>query len=178
MSRNGRTPSSSLPSRPCATSCLLQSSHHHMPASFSIDVRQHVKIKKIPGGMPCDSEYVDGAVITTNVVHKQMVRTVSNPWVMLVTLPFEFHCIEGQYMHLDPLVNKEKHTLPISWDTLPHSAPMSSLLKSLSAVLRLRLWLNTILQLHAPLSCIITASILHFKEHTTYCLRLSTATGA
>ena len=28
------------------------------------------------------------------------------------------------------------------------------------------------------LSRIITASILHFKEHTTYCLRLSTATGA
>ena len=27
------------------------------------------------------------------------------------------------------------------------------------------------------LSRIITASILHFKEHTTYCLRLSTATG-
>ena len=27
-------------------------------------------------------------------------------------------------------------------------------------------------------SRIITASILHFKEHTTYCLRLSTATGA
>ena len=28
------------------------------------------------------------------------------------------------------------------------------------------------------LSRIITASILHFKEHTTYCLRLLTATGA
>ena len=28
-----------------------------------------------------------------------------------------------------------------------------------------------------PVSCIIMASILHFKEHTTYCLRLSTATG-
>ena len=27
------------------------------------------------------------------------------------------------------------------------------------------------------LSRITTASILHFKEHTTYCLRLSTATG-
>ena len=30
----------------------------------------------------------------------------------------------------------------------------------------------------ASLSRIITASILHFKEHTTYCFRLSTATGA
>ena len=32
--------------------------------------------------------------------------------------------------------------------------------------------------LEHALSCIITASILHFKEHTTHCLRLSTATGA
>ena len=29
-----------------------------------------------------------------------------------------------------------------------------------------------------PVSCIITVSILHFKVHTTYCLRLSMATGA
>ena len=34
-----------------------------------------------------------------------------------------------------------------------------------------------LVELGAALSRIITASILHFKEHTTYCLRLSTATG-
>ena len=32
-------------------------------------------------------------------------------------------------------------------------------------------------RMETAVSCIITASILHFKEHTTYCLRLSTATG-
>lgn len=79
--------------------------------SSSMDVRQHVKIKKIPGGAPRDSEYVDGAVITKNVAHKQMARTVRNPRVMLVTFPFEFHRVEGQYMHLDPLVNQEKQYL-------------------------------------------------------------------
>ena len=31
---------------------------------------------------------------------------------------------------------------------------------------------------YEPISHIIMASILHSKEHTTYCLRLSTATGA
>ena len=31
---------------------------------------------------------------------------------------------------------------------------------------------------HLPVSRIKTASILHFKEHTTYCLRLLTTTGA
>jgi 1-phosphatidylinositol-3-phosphate 5-kinase len=79
--------------------------------SSSMDVRQHVKIKKIPGGAPRDSEYVDGAVITKNVAHKQMARTIRNPRVMLVTFPFEFHRVEGQYMHLDPLVNQEKQYL-------------------------------------------------------------------
>ena len=39
----------------------------------------NIKIKKIPGGAPCDSEYVDGAVITKNVVHKQMARTAITP---------------------------------------------------------------------------------------------------
>ncbi|GJJ05894.1 hypothetical protein Clacol_000081 [Clathrus columnatus] len=79
--------------------------------SSSMDVRQHVKIKKIPGGSPRDSEYVDGAVITQNVAHKHMARTIRNPRVMLVTFPFEFHRVEGQYMHLDPLVNQEKQYL-------------------------------------------------------------------
>ncbi|KAG0707565.1 hypothetical protein DFH29DRAFT_994993 [Suillus ampliporus] len=37
-----------------------------------MDVRRYVKIKKIPGGAPSDSEYVDGAVITKNVAHKQI----------------------------------------------------------------------------------------------------------
>ncbi|KAF8517300.1 hypothetical protein BU17DRAFT_50059 [Hysterangium stoloniferum] len=77
----------------------------------SMDVRQHVKIKKIPGGAPRDSEYVDGAVITKNVAHKQMARGIRHPRVMLVTFPFEFHRVEGQYMHLDPLVNQEKQYL-------------------------------------------------------------------
>ena len=80
-------------------------------SSFSMDVRQHVKIKKIPGGAPRDSEYVDGAVVTKNVAHKQMARSIRNPRVMLVTFPFEFHRVEGQYMHLDPLVSQEKQYL-------------------------------------------------------------------
>jgi hypothetical protein len=50
-----------------------------------MDVRRYVKIKKIPGGIPSNSEYVHGAVITKNVAHKQMSRAQRNPRVMLVT---------------------------------------------------------------------------------------------
>ncbi|KAJ7922865.1 hypothetical protein B0H13DRAFT_1982098 [Mycena leptocephala] len=76
-----------------------------------MDVRRYVKIKKIPGGMPSDSEYVDGAVITKNVAHKQMSRLQRNPRVMLVTFPLEFYRVEGQYMHFGQIVRQEKEYL-------------------------------------------------------------------
>ncbi|KAJ3512511.1 hypothetical protein NLJ89_g3474 [Agrocybe chaxingu] len=76
-----------------------------------MDVRRYVKIKKIPGGMPKDSEYVPGAVITKNVAHKQMSRLQLNPRVMLVTFPLEFSRVEGQYMHFGQIVRQEKEYL-------------------------------------------------------------------
>ncbi|KAJ7201260.1 hypothetical protein GGX14DRAFT_656010 [Mycena pura] len=76
-----------------------------------MDVRRYVKIKKIPGGLPSDSEYVDGAVITKNVAHKKMSRLQKNPRVMLVTFPLEFYRQEGQYMHFAQIVRQEKEYL-------------------------------------------------------------------
>jgi 1-phosphatidylinositol-3-phosphate 5-kinase len=76
-----------------------------------MDVRRYVKIKKIPGGSPRDSEYVDGAVITKNVAHKQMARFLRNPRIMLVTFPLEFYRAEGQYMHFGQIVRQEKEYL-------------------------------------------------------------------
>ncbi|KAF9567866.1 hypothetical protein CPC08DRAFT_807848 [Agrocybe pediades] len=76
-----------------------------------MDVRRYVKIKKIPGGMPKDSEYVTGAVITKNVAHKQMSRLQKNPRVMLVTFPLEFSRVEGQYLHFGQIVRQEKEYL-------------------------------------------------------------------
>ncbi|KAH7886184.1 hypothetical protein F5I97DRAFT_2026417 [Phlebopus sp. FC_14] len=76
-----------------------------------MDVRRYVKIKKIPGGAPSDSEYVDGAVITKNVAHKQMSRSQRNPRVMLVTFPLEFHRVEGQYVHFGQILRQEKEYL-------------------------------------------------------------------
>ncbi|KAL1712815.1 hypothetical protein EV715DRAFT_259118 [Schizophyllum commune] len=76
-----------------------------------MDVRRYVKIKKIPGGAPKDSEYVDGAVITKNVAHKAMSRSQRNPRVMLVTFPLEFSRVEGQYLHFGQIVRQEKEYL-------------------------------------------------------------------
>ncbi|KAF8665459.1 hypothetical protein AX16_000477 [Volvariella volvacea WC 439] len=76
-----------------------------------MDVRRYVKIKKIPGGMPKDSEYVDGAVITKNVAHKQMSRSISNPRIMLVGFPLEYYRSETQYVNFSQIVLQEKEYL-------------------------------------------------------------------
>jgi 1-phosphatidylinositol-3-phosphate 5-kinase len=84
---------------------------HPQRQGADMDVRRYVKIKKIPGGLPSHSEYVDGAVITKNVAHKQMLRELRNPRVMIVTFPLEFHRVEGQYMHFGQIVRQEKEYL-------------------------------------------------------------------
>jgi 1-phosphatidylinositol-3-phosphate 5-kinase len=84
---------------------------HPQRQGADMDVRRYVKIKKIPGGTPKDSEFVDGAVITKNVAHKAMSRSQRNPRVMLVTFPLEFQRVEGQYMHFGQVVRQEKEYL-------------------------------------------------------------------
>jgi 1-phosphatidylinositol-3-phosphate 5-kinase len=89
---------------------LTFTAHPHRQGP-DMDVRRYVKIKKIPGGAPKDSEYVDGAVITKNVAHKSMARSQRNPRVMLVTFPLEFSRVEGQYMQFGQIVRQEKEYL-------------------------------------------------------------------
>ena len=86
---------------------------HPQRQGADMDVRRYVKIKKIPGGAPKDSEFVDGAVITKNVTHKAMSRSQRNPRVMFVTFPMEFHRVEGQYMQFGQAVRQEKEYLNI-----------------------------------------------------------------
>ena len=86
---------------------LTFTAHPHRQGP-DMDVRRYVKIKKIPGGTPKDSEYVDGAVITKNVSHKSMTRLQRHPRVMLVTFPLEFSRVEGQYIPFGQILRQEK----------------------------------------------------------------------
>lgn len=72
------------------------------------DIRRIVKIKKIPGGTPADSEYVDGIVCTKNVLHKQMPRLVNNPRVVLLGFSLDYERVEGRLTKLETLLNQEK----------------------------------------------------------------------
>ncbi|KAI5477182.1 1-phosphatidylinositol-3-phosphate 5-kinase [Pseudohyphozyma bogoriensis] len=77
----------------------------------SMDVREYVRIKKIPGGHPRDSEYLDGVVFTKNVTHKGMARHLSNPRIMLFSFPLEYQRVENQLMSIDPVIQQEKEYL-------------------------------------------------------------------
>ena len=73
-----------------------------------IDVRSYVKIKRLPGGTEADSTYVSGVVFTKNLALKRMPRTISNPRIMLVTFPVEYHHSGMQLMSLDPMIAQGK----------------------------------------------------------------------
>ena len=77
----------------------------------SIDIRKYVRVKKIPGGAPKDSEYVEGVVCTKNVLHKQMPRNLVNPRIMLFSFPLEYQRVETQLMSLEPLLKQEREYL-------------------------------------------------------------------
>lgn len=76
-----------------------------------MNIHTYVRVKKIPGGQPRDSEYVSGVVFTKNVLHKQMARNLSNPRVMLFSFPLEYQRVENQLMSLDPLLKQEREYL-------------------------------------------------------------------
>lgn len=72
-----------------------------------MDIRRYVMIKKIPGGTPQDSEYLNGALITKNVADSRMSTLMNNPRVMLVTFPLELSQMQGQSMHFKQTVSME-----------------------------------------------------------------------
>ncbi|KAF0464781.1 1-phosphatidylinositol-3-phosphate 5-kinase [Gigaspora margarita] len=76
-----------------------------------IDIRHYVKIKRIPGGTPQDSEYIHGVVCSKNLAHKQMPRIIQNPRVLILTFALEYHRVENQLMSLDPVIAQEEEHL-------------------------------------------------------------------
>lgn len=77
----------------------------------SMDVRHYVKIKRVPGGTPKDSEYINGTVFTKSILNKNLPRLLSNPRIMLFDYAFEFEQGETRMSRLDSLRESEKDSL-------------------------------------------------------------------
>ncbi|EXJ79104.1 1-phosphatidylinositol-3-phosphate 5-kinase [Capronia epimyces CBS 606.96] len=76
-----------------------------------IDIRNYVKLKKIPGGKPGDTAYISGLIFTKNVALKSMARSHSNPKILIITFALEYARHEQHFMSLDPVIRQEKEYL-------------------------------------------------------------------
>lgn len=85
--------------------------HPDIRGGDEIDIRHYVKIKKIPGGRPKDSSYVKGVVCSKNVAHKQMVRNITNPRILILLFPLEYSRVENQLLSLEPVLSQERDHL-------------------------------------------------------------------
>ncbi|KAL2427386.1 1-phosphatidylinositol 3-phosphate 5-kinase fab1 [Exophiala dermatitidis] len=82
-----------------------------VPGGDDIDIRNYVKLKKIPGGKPGDTAYISGLIFTKNVALKSMARSHSNPKILIITFPLEYARHEQHFMSLDPVIRQEKEYL-------------------------------------------------------------------
>jgi 1-phosphatidylinositol-3-phosphate 5-kinase len=76
-----------------------------------MDLRHYLKIKKIPGAKPSDSHYVKGVVCSKNVAHKQMIRNVDDPRILILLFPVEYSRVGNQLLSLEPVLSQEKEHL-------------------------------------------------------------------
>ena len=82
-----------------------------VPGGDDMDIRNYVKLKKIPGGKPSDSSYISGLVFTKNLALKSMSRFISNPRVLVISFSLEYARYEQHFMSLDPVIRQEKEYL-------------------------------------------------------------------
>ncbi|KAJ9503737.1 Mitochondrial distribution and morphology protein 12 [Exophiala xenobiotica] len=76
-----------------------------------IDIRNYVKLKKIPGGKPGDTAYISGLVFTKNVALKSMARSHSNPKILIISFALEYARHEQHFLSLDPVIRQEREYL-------------------------------------------------------------------
>ena len=76
-----------------------------------IDIRNYIKLKKIPAGKPRDTSYVSGVVFTKNVALKSMSRTVDNPKILIINFAVEYVRHQAHFMSLVPVIAQEREYL-------------------------------------------------------------------
>nr|POE77773.1 1-phosphatidylinositol 3-phosphate 5-kinase fab1 [Quercus suber] len=76
-----------------------------------MDIRHYVKLKKVPGGKPCDTSYVSGVAFSKNLASKSMARSIVNPRIAIVTFSIEYARHQSHFMSLDPVIAQEREYL-------------------------------------------------------------------
>lgn len=55
----------------------------------TFNMNHYVKIKKVPGGLPKDSFSVSGVVLSKSLVHKDMIRKIENPRIIILNFDLD-----------------------------------------------------------------------------------------
>ncbi|GAM89451.1 hypothetical protein ANO11243_074890 [Dothideomycetidae sp. 11243] len=76
-----------------------------------MDIRNYVKLKKVPGGKAGDTAYVSGVVFSKNVALKGMKRSFTQPRIVIVTFAIEYARHNTHFMSLDPILAQEREYL-------------------------------------------------------------------
>ncbi|KAF0306219.1 putative 1-phosphatidylinositol 3-phosphate 5-kinase [Amphibalanus amphitrite] len=76
-----------------------------------LDVRQFVKIKRIPGGKPAESQIVQGVVCRKNIVHNDMPSQLTNPQILLISCPVSYQRYQDRAVSLEPMMMQEREVL-------------------------------------------------------------------
>ncbi|KAF4549648.1 1-phosphatidylinositol 3-phosphate 5-kinase fab1-like protein [Elsinoe fawcettii] len=76
-----------------------------------MDIRNYIKLKKVPGGRPGDTAYVSGVVFSKNIALKGMKRTYVQPRIVIVTFAIEYARHNTHFMSLDPILAQEREYL-------------------------------------------------------------------
>lgn len=89
-------------------------SHSIQPSTFrpdSMDIRNFVNMKKVPGGSRNECSIIAGTVFTKNVAHKKMATKIENPRILLLQCAIAYHRVEGKFVSIETLLLQEKEYL-------------------------------------------------------------------
>ncbi|TPX31303.1 hypothetical protein SmJEL517_g05317 [Synchytrium microbalum] len=90
---------------------VSESLHPDVKSGDSPDPNTYVKIKRIPGGLPSDSMYIDGVVFSKSVPHKLMPVPIANPQILLLAFALEYRPVEAAEtvdLSIEAVVSQEK----------------------------------------------------------------------
>lgn len=95
------------------------------PIVDEMDIRSFVKIKRIPGGNPRDSFFIDGVVVSRQPIHRNFTRPIQHPRILMLACAIEYDARAGgssssissspsasaiqqrKYTSLEPLLSQE-----------------------------------------------------------------------
>ncbi|KAJ2617282.1 Mitochondrial distribution and morphology protein 12 [Coemansia sp. RSA 1365] len=81
--------------------CAVSRVRPNVRGGDKMDLRHYVRIKRVPGAQPSDSQYISGIVFTKNLAHRLMPRFLHSPRIMLLTLPLEYVGPGSRYVAFD-----------------------------------------------------------------------------